>query len=209
MIADLLFVFQLICVLIFGGNQVIQMLSTTQGVSAIWILSSEVFFGLNFWLVWQAHRTKPTRVTAQTKFIYAALLAFGLLEFSVLLYQDGPIWNQFDTIATAIIATGSLITLAIARHKKLSLLSPAIKAAVAILAIGIPQLMMAFNIYTYGGDGLAIATIITGHISVGTRFGQLLFSLRTSRDAHRLSAIASESANWASWIVVTACWINR
>lgn len=209
MIANLLFLVQLVCVLTFGGNQVIQMFTTTQGVSMIWIVSSETFFAVNFWLVWQVHKAKHARVTAQTLFIYAIFLFFGVLEFSAMLYQGGPIWNRFDTIATVIIVTGSILVLFVTYREGISLLSPSIKAIIAILSIGVPQLMMAFNIYAHGGAGLAAATVVVGHISVGTRYGQLLFALRSSRDANCLSAIASESANWISWIAVTAIWANR
>jgi len=70
-LADLLFVVQLTCALIFGGSQTLHMLESTEGLNVSFFLFWALFLVINLGLSVQAHRAQPSRVTRQTVFVYS------------------------------------------------------------------------------------------------------------------------------------------
>ena len=59
-----------------------------------------------------------------------------------------------------------------------------------------------------GGAGLAGAAVITGHITILPRLGQLWFSIKEAGwDRNRHGSALSELANEASWLVATLVWL--
>ena len=74
----------------------------------------------------------------------------------------------------------------------------------------IPQLALAYKIAMRGGAGLAAAAIITGHITILARLGQLWFSIKEAGwDRNRRGSAFSELANEISWLAATAVWLVR
>ena len=72
----------------------------------------------------------------------------------------------------------------------------------------IPQLALAYKIFMRGGAGLAGAAVITGHITILPRLGQLWFSIKEAGwDRNRHGSALSELANEASWLVATLVWL--
>ena len=55
---------------------------------------------------------------------------------------------------------------------------------------------------------MAGAMLLTGHIGIMTRLGQLWFAIREAGwDRNRLGVVLSETANEVTWILVTVAWL--
>jgi hypothetical protein len=82
-----------------------------------------------------------------------------------------------------------------------------IRGYLAVFFKGVPQLTLAVNILMVGGAGVSVFGILTGHITICSRLGQLVMSLREAGwDRNRKGSLISEIANEGSWIVVTIAW---
>lgn len=208
MIADSLFGVQIICTLVFGGSQFFRMLTTAQGVSISWFACWEVFLVLNLVLVIRAHRNQPSRVTLQTILSYVLWTVMVTLDLGVMIWKGTGTWNGRDTGTMIFAAIGIAATLLVSRHKHLTIADPIVKGYLALFFKAIPQLALAYNMLVLGSGGLAGATVIAGHITVMTRLGQLLFSIKEAGwDRNRIGSAISEVANEASWVVVTIVWL--
>ena len=208
MIVDSLFGVQILCTFLFGGSQFIRMLTTSNGVSVSWFACWQVFLVLNLVLAIRAHFNQPSRVTFQTILSYVSWVTMVTLDLGVMVWKGTGIWNERDT-ATVVLATiGVIATIIIAKRKKLVINDPMVKGYLAVFFKAVPQLILAYNICLMGGAGLACIAVITGHITILTRLGQLWFSIREAGwDRNRVGSAVSEIANETSWIIVTIVWL--
>ncbi len=208
MFADACFVIQVICTILFGGGQFLRMLNTSQGVSLTWFIFWEAFLLLNLVLAFRAHRTQPSRVTRQTICSYTLWTVMVTADLTVMFWKGSSMWDANDTLTIILGGMGVVLTLCIAHYKKYSLGDPMVKGWLAVSFKAIPQLIMAYKICLVGGAGLAGLTVMMGHITVLTRLGQLYASLREAGwDRNRIGSTLSETANEASWVLVTIAWI--
>lgn len=209
-IADLLFGVQVVCTLIFGGAQFVRMLSTTKGVSVSWFTFWLVFLVVNLALAIRAHRNQPSRVTLQTIGSYALWVLMVVGDLGVMIVRGNGTWDHNDTITAVITLTGVAVILGIASIMKLGISDPVVKGHLAIFFKAVPQLTLAYKIFMVGGAGLAGLTVIMGHITVLTRLGQLIFSIREAGwDRNRRGSAISEAANEGSWIIATIAWMTH
>ena len=209
-VADLLFGVQIVCTLIFGGLQFLRMLTTSQGVSITWFGFWEAFLLLNLLLAHRAHRVKPERVTLQVFLSYSLWTIMVTLDLSVMIVKGNWTWNGRDTATVALAALGIAVTLLIAFLNNLGIADPIVKGYLAVCFKAIPQLIMAHNIFVVGGAGLAATTVVTGHITVLTRLGQLVFTIKAAGwDRNRTGSAISEIANEVTWAIVTIAWLLR
>lgn len=208
-VADLLFGIQLTCTVIFGGSQFLRMLSTAQGVSISWFISWELFLILNLMLVVRAHRVQPSRVTRQTIASYAAWTMMISADIAVMLVKHTGSWKYTDTLTSAFVIIGVVTTLLIAYRHHLTITDPMIKGYLAIFCKAVPQIMLAVSMWQLGGAGLAGAAVVTGHVTILTRLGQLGFSIREAGwDRNRVGSAISEIANECSWVIATIVWLT-
>ncbi len=206
--ADVCFVIQVICTILFGGGQFLRMLTTSQGVSMTWFIFWEAFLVLNLILAVRAHQTQPSCVTLQTICSYALWTVMVTADLAVMLWKGNGVWDVNDTLTTVLGGAGVTLTLCIAYHKKLGIGDPIAKGWLAVSFKAIPQLIMAYKICLEGGAGLAGLTVIMGHMTVLTRLGQLYASLREAGwDRNRIGSALSEVANETSWMLVTIAWL--
>jgi hypothetical protein len=106
------------------------------------------------------------------------------------------------------VAGGVLLTLAWGKIKRLPFTDPMVSGFLAVCFIGLPQLTLAYKIFTEGGAGMAGAMLLAGHIGIMTRLGQLWFAIREAGwDRNRRGAVLSETANEVTWILVTVAWL--
>lgn len=209
MIADSLFGVQIICTFVFGGSQFFRMLTTSQGVSISWFACWQVFLVLNLVLAIRAHRNQPSRVTLQTILSYVAWITMVTLDLGVMFWKGTGTWNGRDTATLVLAAIGIVATLIVSRRKQLAIADPMVKGYLAVFFKAIPQLALAYNIFMVGGAGLAGMAVVTGHITILTRLGQLWFSIREAGwDRNRIGSAISELANEGSWIVATIVWFT-
>jgi hypothetical protein len=207
---DALFGVQLLFTFIFGGSQFYRMLTTRQGVNLSWFLSWLIFLLLNLVLTTRAHQNQPSRVTLQTILSYAAWTLVVAADLAVMLWKGTHIWDGTDTVTTLLVGLGVALTLALAYRLDLGLIDPMVKGWLAVFFKAVPQLALAYKIFMMGGAGLAAAAVITGHITILSRLGQLWFSLKEAGwDRNRRGSALSELANEASWLAATLVWLVR
>jgi hypothetical protein len=207
---DALFGVQLGFTFIFGGSQFYRMLTTRQGVNLSWFLSWLIFLVLNLILTIRAHQSQPSRVTVQTVLSYVAWTVVVAADLMVMLWKGTHIWDMTDTVTTGFVGLGAVLTLWLAHRLELGLVDPMVKGWLAVFFKAIPQLALAYKIFMEGGAGLAATAVITGHITILSRLGQLRFAIKEAGwDRNRRGSALSELANEASWLVATAVWLVR
>lgn len=207
---DALFVVQLCFTFIFGGSQFYRMLTTQQGVNLSWFLCWLIFLLLNLFLTIRAHQNQPSRVTLQTVLSYAAWTLVVAADLAVMLWKGTHVWGRTDTITIFIVGLGVALTLALGSRLRLGIVDPMVKGWLAVFFKAIPQLTLAYKIYLKGGAGLAAAAVITGHITILARLGQLWFSIKEAGwDRNRRGSALSELANEGSWLIATLVWLGR
>jgi hypothetical protein len=208
--ADILFVVQIALALISGGSEFLRLLTTSQGVNLTWLASWLIFLLINLVLVLRAHHLRPSRVTIQTVLTYGAWTTVIGACLGAMLWQGTALWDGKDTLTVILVALGLTITRFIAYRLGLGLADPLVHAGVAACFIGLPQLILAYKIFSVGGEGMAGLMLLAGHIGICTRLGQLWFAIREAGwDRNRQGAALSESANEISWLLVTLAWLVR
>jgi hypothetical protein len=205
--ADLLFILQLVLALISGSSQFLRLLTTSQGVNVSWLASWLTFLVINLELTLRAHRSRPSRVTLQTVLTYGAWTFVIAANLALLLWRGTEAWDGKDTMTAVMVGLGLLLTLIYARIRRLGFTDPLVNAGFGMCFIGLPQVTLAYKIFTVGGAGLAGGMLLAGHIGITTRLGQLMFAIREAGwDRNRLAAALSELANEATWLLVTLAW---
>ena len=207
-ITDALFVIQVGCALLFGATQVTRMLTTTEGVSLTWFLFWALFLFINLRLAIRAHQVYPTRLSRQTIITYVAWSVVLAGAVGVLLWRSLGQWEAVDTLNMWVSGVGIGLVLAIGRLRGLGIADPLVRGWLAVFFKGTPQLTLAWHILQNGGEGLAPFAILSGHITINLRIGQLVFALREAGwDRNRLGSALSEVANELSWVVTTVAWL--
>lgn len=207
-VADLLFVVQITFIAVFGGSQFLQLLTSTEDVSATWFGAWQIFLLLNFWLAWNAHKAKPTRLSIQTLWTYGLWSVAIALDLGCLVLRSTWRWDQSDTITALIITLGVALTLLISSLNGKTFKDPLVKGWLAVFFKAVPQLMLAWSILLVGGAGLSPIAIAAGHITILSRLGQLHLSMdEANREENRKASFISEMPNWLSWVVVTLAWL--
>ncbi|MFA5111815.1 MAG: hypothetical protein WC443_10450 [Desulfobaccales bacterium] len=208
--ADVLFALQIALALISGGSEFLRLLTTSQGVNLTWLASWLIFLLINLALTTRAHRLRPSRVTRQTVLTYGAWTTVIAACLGAMLWQGTELWDGKDTLTVLLVALGLAVTGFIASRLSLGLADPLVHAGVAACFIGLPQLILAYKIFTVGGEGMAGLMLLAGHIGICTRLGQLWFAIREAGwDRNRLGAALGESANEITWLLVTLAWLVR
>jgi hypothetical protein len=206
--ADLFFTLQIGLALISGGSQFLRLLTTSQGVNVSWLASWLAFLAINLSLTLRAHRLQPSRVTLQTVLTYAAWTTVIGADLMVLLFRGTELWDFKDTLTALAVGLGVAVTWLRARRQGLGLTDPLVHGWFGVCFIGLPQLTLAYKIFTVGGAGLAGLMLLAGHIGIVSRLGILWFALREAGwDRNRRGAALSELANEATWLLVTLAWL--
>lgn len=206
--ADAFFVLQIALALISGGSEFLVLLRTTQGVNLSWLASWLAFLLINLALTIRAHRSRPSRVTLQTVLTYVAWTTVIAACLGAMLWQGTELWDAKDTLTAMVLGAGVILVWLWAFRSGLPLTDPLVHAGLAACFIGLPQLTLAYKIFTVGGDGLAGLMLLAGHIGIITRLGQLWFAIREAGwDRNRQGAALSELANEATWVLVTLAWL--
>jgi len=208
--ADLLFAVQIGCTLVSGGSEFLRLLTTSQGVNLSWLACWDAFLVINLALVIRAHRRQASRVTFQTIVSYATWTAFISACLGAMLWRGVELWDGKDTITAILVAAGVSLNWLLGRRRGLAFSDPLVSAGFAVCFIGLPQLTLAYKIFTQGGAGMAGLMLLAGHLGIMTRLGQLWFAIREAGwDRNRQGAALSELANEATWLLVTAAWLVR
>ncbi len=207
---DALFAVQIGFTFIWGGSQFLRLLSSTQGVNISWFMSWLAFLLLNLVLAFRAHYNQPSRVTLQTILSYAAWTAMVVADLGAMLWRGTHVWDRTDSVTALLVAAGLAVILLVAYRINLGLVDPMVKGYLAVAFKAIPQLALAYKIFLMGGRGLSPVAVVTGHITILTRLGQLWYSIKEAGwDRNRRGSALSELANEGSWLVATLAWLVR
>lgn len=207
-VADVLFVVQISCALVFGVSQTLRMLDSIEGLSLSWFLCWALFLLVNLRLSIQAHRAQPSRVTRQTVCAYVVWTAIIIANLAALVWQGSGTWTRIDDVTIGIALLGIATTLAVGARHGLSWRDPIVRGWLAVFFKGVPQLTLAWNLAQVGAAGLSPFGVFAGHVTICTRLGQLVFSIREAGwDRNRIGSLISEIANEGSWIVATIVWL--
>jgi hypothetical protein len=181
-----------------------------QGVNISWFASWLAFLVLNLALAVRAHANQASRVTRQTIMTYSAWTFVVLANLSVMLWRGSHVWDGTDTATSLLVAAGLAATLLAAYPLGLGLGDPMVQGYLAVSFKAIPTLALAYKIFLMGGGGLSPVAVVTGHITVLARLGELWFSIKEAGwDRNRLGSAMSELANEGSWTVATLAWLIR
>ena len=205
-LADFFFLAQVIAAFWFGVAQVGTLLESVEGASLTWMGLWFAFVVINLGLTIGASKKESDRVIKQTVgtyFVWTVVIGISLFT----LIWQGATWNQIDVITAWITGLGVVCLVAYAFLKKISLSDPIVRGSMGLLFKLVPQLTLATNIFLYGGRGIAMYTILVGHLIITMRIGQIWMSARRSSwDKHRIGVVVGEAGNEISWIVVTIVW---
>ncbi len=208
--ADLFFAVQLVCALISGGSEFLRLLTTSQGVNLSWLACWLAFLVMNLALTLRAHLSQPSRLTLQTVLTYSAWTLVIAADLAALLWKGTEIWDLKDTVTAGLVGLGAILIWLRARRLDLPITDPLVNGGFALCCIGLPQLTLAYKIFTVGGQGMAGAMLLAGHIGIMTRLGQLWFAIREAGwDRNRKAAALSELGNETTWLLVTLAWLAR
>ncbi len=208
LVADVIFVIQICLALALGASQFVKMLTSTQGVSSSMFFFTDVFFALLFWMAVIAYKKIPGRMAKETIIVYAASVAV----YSTLLIQTffkAPVfWEDSDWLTTGLVGAGILVLTGIKTWKDWTMTEPYAKTGLAVCFKAIPQLLLAYKIFTVGGGGVSGLWILSFHCFTISRLVPLVLLNRASAwDRTRKSMLISEAANEGSWILVTIAWL--
>ncbi|MEX2482170.1 MAG: hypothetical protein WD928_15035 [Gammaproteobacteria bacterium] len=206
-IGDGLFWIQILCALGFGLAQLLAMQKSIEGVSITWIALWFAFLVVNLVLATNALRAHPDRVIRQTVIIYAVWSVVCAVNL-VYLLAAGAVWNEIDTVTALLTGAGVVAAIVVGLVSGVGVGDPYVRATFAVFCKGVPQLTLAWSIWRYGGDGIAAYAFLTGHITIGLRLWQVVYSIREAGwDRNRIGIAIGEAANEASWIVATVVWL--
>lgn len=207
-ISDVLFVVQIVCAVAMGTAQIALMLETVQGASITWFAFWFAFLLINLVLARDAHRVQASRVTRQTLAIYAVWSVVIGAALGVLLLSGDAAWNHVDSVTAAITLGGMAGAVAVARARGVPVADAYVRAAFAVLLKAVPQLTLAWNMWEFGGAGVSVWAVVTGHVLINARLWQVGYAMREAGwDRNRAGIAIGEAANELSWIVATVVWV--
>jgi len=207
---DALFAVQLGCTIVSGGSEFLRLLTTSQGVNLSWLVSWLAFLSINLTLTIRAHRHQPSRVTLQTVLSYALWTLMIAACLGAMIWRGTDLWDAKDTLTAILVGSGVMLTGLWVWWRRLKISDPLVNAGFAVCFIGLPQLTLAYKIFTVGGEGMAGLMLLAGHIGILTRLGQLWFAIREAGwERDRQGAALGELANEGTWALVTLAWLVR
>ncbi|MCX5891285.1 MAG: hypothetical protein NTY36_17815 [Deltaproteobacteria bacterium] len=208
--ADALFAVQIGCTIISGGSEFLRLLTTSQGVNLSWLASWLAFLSINLTLTIRAHLKQPSRVTLQTVMSYGLWTTMIAACLGAMLWRGTDLWDAKDTLTAILVGSGVMLTGLWAWWRRLKISDPLVNAGFAVCFIGLPQLTLAYKIFTVGGEGMAGLMLLAGHIGILTRLGQLWFAIREAGwERDRQGAALGELANEGTWVLVTLAWLGN
>jgi hypothetical protein len=172
-------------------------------------LCTSLFILFNLSLAYAAYAEYHTRALREVVIIYAVGLGtYGLLLVTMLLYAAVS-WDTYDQSTVCVVGTCLLYVLGYAWIRCIPFFDPLMKGVYSLICKAVPQCVLAFKIYTLGGAGLPLVSILIFHTLTCLRIGQILFTIRgVGWDRHRTGLLVSETGNELSWMLVTYAWLH-
>ncbi len=207
LVADFLFVTQIIGAMVFCGAYILRSLTDVSGSSLAQFGTVFAFLLFHLTLGVAAHKAAPSRVTKQaiaTYLIWLVLMGSLMLAVGI---NPAYHWNEKDTTTLETTAILSVAVLIMRRIAHLPFSAPAVKGLFAIAYKSVPQVLLGWKFLAEGATGTPGLSIIVGHATILVRLGQIYFMVREAGwDRNRAWLAISETTNELSWIVASVAW---
>lgn len=205
MSAAILFWFQIVMAWVYMVPQVIGLLSgKTAGLTlAMWLIFIG-YLGVSLSLAFMSLKEKRETLRLYTVIIFAQWTVFISVLF--LLALPSVRWNPGDTVVCIAVLGLSALTVLINR----SLKDPMTRGWLAVWCKGIPQLWMAYFMWSSGSaDWLPGLSLLATDATCIPRLIQVyLQGLRGGWDRATKALFLGELSNVASWAVVNIVWVT-
>lgn len=233
--ATLVFITQVALSIVSGYTQGYAVLTadSPKPLSPSWLITWEAFLLLGVILVWKQAVAINKKVTIFWKPLMVYIGWFAAITFNICALQVAVglsnSWRPGDSVVIAAVIVGSIIVLAVAKFKRMKITDPAVKGWLGVFFRFIPQIVLAYSIYTTGLSSLIWPFIVIGHYTILTRiwqivneqlvqvermtFGELsvvvdrIRTLWSDADFKNAKAnIIAELGNEVSWVIVSSVW---
>lgn len=201
---SVLFWFQIIMAWFYAVPQIYGILSgKTQGLTLVLYVNFLVYVTLNLFLALAAYRKNRDEIRKYIVVVFSQWIIF--LTLILFLGLGKIVWRESDTIISAIILGLSVVTII----KFRGINNPFSKGWLAVWFKSVPQLWLAYTIYSAGGgNGLPIITLIAGHLTAIPRLGNVIWAgSRGGWDESIKGLLLGEGMNVLTWFVVTVVWL--
>lgn len=201
--ASLLFWFQVIMAWTYMVPQVMQIVSGKTGglTLAMWLIFMGYLF-VSLSLAILAWRKKREKIRLYTVIIFAQWSVFITLLFTMCV---GSVrWSSGDTLVCLSVTILSILTILLNGLK-----DPMTRGWLAVWCKGLPQLWIAYTMFeARSAEWLpAISLLATNATAIPRLIQVYLQGKRGGWDRATMGLFIGESANVASWIVVTIVWV--
>ncbi|MFA6008294.1 MAG: hypothetical protein WC784_06700 [Candidatus Shapirobacteria bacterium] len=199
-----LFWFQIVMAWFYAVPQIYGILSgRTQGLTLILYVNFLIYVTLNLFLALAAYKKDRDVIRKYIVVVFSQWIIFLIL---ILFLGLGKIiWRESDTIISVVIFGLSVLT--VIKFKGIN--DPFSKGWLAVWFKSVPQLWLAYTIYSAGGgSGLPVITLIAGHLTAIPRLGNVVWAgYRGGWDKPTKGLLLGESMNVLTWSVVTIVWL--
>ncbi len=207
--SDLLFLVQAIGAALWCIASWRKILGSTQGASMSYFLLFEGYVIFQILLLLGAYRQKPSRSTKQVMLVCGVWMLM-LPPCIIVLLVRGYNWTFNDSLTMGIGLVGSVLVWWWGTRRGLTLKDPQIRSYLAIVLKATPQFLLAYKIFTEGNAGVSGIALLTGHVTVATRFIQMWIDARHyGWDRNRTWFLVAEIGNEVSWLAATLVWLLR
>jgi hypothetical protein len=204
-IADYVFWTQMVAAVLFGVRQVSKMTVSVEGLTITSFACNLTFCILNLVLALRAHKVQPSKETSRAKWIYIT----GIFNYSALvmmMVMVAPrLWDYRDTITMGVVLIGAALVLI---RFNFQVAQPMVRGWLALALKGLPQIILAWKVWTDGGDGLDPVMVVVFHYLTLSRLFQIWIIVREAGwDKNRIALATSEIGNELTWCLVTIAWL--
>jgi hypothetical protein len=143
----------------------------TQGLTLVLYVNFLAYVTLSWFLAFAAYKQDRDAIRKFIVVVFSQWIIFLILI--VVLGFGKIVWRGGDTIISLVILGLSLFTLIVFRGVN----NPFSKGWLAVWFKSVPQLWLAYTIYSAGGgSGLPVITLIAGHLTAIPRLGNVVWA---------------------------------
>lgn len=206
--ADALFAIQVIGGLGLIVPMMIRNWNNVEGISLSFFLVLIAFCGLQASLAIPAHKTAPSRKSAQAIFIYVMWIVLVGLHIAEIIFRGMYAWDTNDWVTVSLTGGSALIVYLWRRWHGSDFNDPVTRSQIGMTTRGIPQLLQGVKIAMVGGAGLPAVSVIVGNVNIWIRIAHLILTRNEAKwERNRVWMLATEVVNAISWGIVSLVWI--
>jgi hypothetical protein len=187
------------------GSQALRALTSIKGVSLAQYLAFGLGFAVQFLLAVAGYRKQPSRLLAQLLVVFGTWTILAAMLVMVVSFGTPYRWSYYDSTIAWLSAIGLGLVAIYAIPTHVSITDAAIKGLINIVLKSIPQFLLVETIWHEGSSAISIVAIVTGHISIVSRLGPMLWHSKGSTREQKWLMV-TDAFNLVSWAAVTMAW---